>query len=479
MEIAKHFKQNGFETTHIEWFKSWTYDELMEALLLWFSESDSKQVIAISTSFGLNAVFDIRTALEDIKKIFPNVKIIVGGNRGNNPRVHEFIDYYFIGRSVEMLNSWLKGESMQQYATSHPNVFLNHNVNILIEEPVIPEISDDDILGPHDQLGFELGVGCRFDCSFCSYDLRGIKDPKLAEVEKIRHLMQNAYNKYGVKTFYLADDTVNEHDHKLEILAEAVEQLTFTPNLAGFFRLDLLEARPQQYELLRRCKISAMTFGIETFHPMAAKLIKKSTRTDMLITALEKLKTVLPDTFLASGFLIGLTYDNKESIWKHVKLIIDRTLLHSPAFYDLHIGKPLDNVYDESYLSDISKYPEKYGYTVSDPNEKVAYNTDEKTGTNVALYWENDWTNSSEARKLAYDLWEYCHKKGWPQGTAFEWNTLLSFGIVKSAADFKVAGLASAWGRADKKVKQHKRNYVEKKLNYLKEKQMESQGVKV
>jgi len=466
MEVARRFRNHGYHTTQLEWFNSWEHDDLLKAFSLWLSDQDTQQVIAISITFSLNILFNIRPVLEQVKKTYPHVKIIVGGNRANEPKILEFVDDVFIGRSMEILEDWIRDQDMHRFATKYPGVYVNRDVDVKTDIPVIPEPVDDDILNSSDILGFEIGIGCKFDCTFCSFDLRGIKNPTLVEAERLRNFLQTAYDKYGVFNFYIADDTVNEQDTKLEILASAVEQLTYKPNIVCYMRVDLLEARPQQYDLIRRCNITGINFGIETLNPHAAKLIKKSTRTELIYKALRQLRTILPDAYLATGLIVGLTKDNKNSIWNSVKKLTSETLVHSISPYSLAITLPVDEVFDDNYLSSIAQHPEKYGYTIT-PIEHIS--NEDRPGGSVAMKWKNDWSDSDSAEQLAQDVLHYIKQVNFSTVDAFEWLVLLTLGIVKTTEEHGVAGIDRVWSVTHNKIKRHKQTYISNKLKYLEE----------
>lgn len=468
MEVASRFRKNGYKTTQLEWFDSWKHDDLLTAFSLWFSDNDSQQVIAISITFSLNVLYNIRSVLEQIKLKYPKLKIIVGGNRSNDPRMLEFVDEVFIGRSMEMLEQWVQGNDMHQFGTKYPGVYVNRNVDVQKDQPVIPEPVDDDFLNSSDILAFEIGIGCRFDCTFCSFDLRGIKDPKLVETERVRDFLQSVYDKYSVSHFYIADDTLNEQDTKLEILASAVEQLTYKPNIVCYMRVDLLESRPQQYELIKRCCISGINFGIETLNPNAAKLIKKSTRTELIYTALETLRRIIPDAYLATGLIVGLTKDNRNSIWNSVKKLTSENLVHSISPYSLGIALPIDEVFDDNYLSGIARDPEKYGYTVT-TQEHVS--SDDRPGGSIAVKWTNDWSDSDSAQKLATELNGYIKQMRYSTVDAFDWLALLAMDMVNTSKDYSTASIDRVWSIMHNKIKRHKQTYIQNKLKYLEENQ--------
>ena len=472
LEVARRFREHQYDTTVIEWFSSWEHQDLQFAIEAWLADAD-QAVIAVSVTFNTEIIFTISDILNTVKKDNPKVKIIVGGNRTHDTRLDFISDYVFIGRSMEILEQWLSEQSLNNFYTSNPNVLVNRNVNFNKDTPVIPEITDGDMLTEHDVLGFEVGVGCKFNCSFCSFDLRGVRDPLLAESENIRKFLQDAYDKYGVKNFYIADDTINEQDRKLEILARAVESLSYKPNIACFARLDLFEARPQQYDLLKRCNIRALTFGIETFNGEAAKLIRKPSNTENLFIALEKIKHTLPECFTTTGLIVGLAKDSADSIIAGLDRLIDQQLITGVNVAALNIQKSRTEIYDDNFLSNIAKDPEKFGYELlgelDDCDEYNKANGD-RPDSFVTLNWKNDWCDTARACALTVELNEKIRNERMPGLDGFYFLTLMALGMLHKRSDYKIASSSLLMtNKISSKIQKQKKQYIQDKLQYIRD----------
>jgi len=462
MEVAKHFRNQGIKTSHIEWFCSWEHDDLFDVISKWFSDS-TQQYIALSVTFSLETVILIRPVLDAIREKYPGVQIIVGGNRNHDSRLEEFIDYVFLGRSMEMLDAWINGQDMHRFATSNPKVLVNHAVKFEHDVPVLPEVHDSDLLTDKDILGFEIGIGCKFNCSFCSYPLRGVKDPLLAESERIRSFMQSVYDKYGVHNFYIADDTLNEQDEKLNILADAVEKLTYEPNIVSYFRLDLINSRPQQLELMKRCKIKGINLGIETLTPAAAKTIRKSGDMNKLVKALHDLREHTPDSFISTGMIVGLTGDTESSVYKNITFLKHSGLVHGISPYNLTIQASRSGVYEDSHLSEFSKNPERFGYTLIE-QQSEDYRPDQPNHINT-YKWTNDWCTDDKALSITQDLVSMLSESDFPVVTAFEWIVLLTVGVTKDISEFRLASNGHVWSLVESRINKHKTEYIKNKIN--------------
>jgi len=232
-EVKRTITELGYQCDLVEWFTHWQPDQLAEYIFKFFQDT-TNPVIAISVPFLNNDIFKITDTLDKIRAHHTDLKIIVGGNRFHDPDLDSYVDAFFLGRSMEMLQAWMADQDMSEFHTEHEKVFVNHSPDLQIERPVIGIYDHTDCLTENDVLGIEIGVGCRFNCTFCNYDLRNIKDPSIQAHEHIAEFMQRVYDQYGVKHFYLADDTWNESIEKMQTLVEAVKSLSFKPAISGY-----------------------------------------------------------------------------------------------------------------------------------------------------------------------------------------------------------------------------------------------------
>ena len=404
-ELRRRIENRGHSATIIDWFTHWSLDELKGVVEREFAGED-EPVIAISTPFNAVDVYKIRPLLHWVLEKYPNVKIIHGGSRNYDDSLNNLIDVFFLGRSMEMFDAWLDKKDLSLYTEqTEPLVLVNHKFNEVIDNPVVPVIKDDDCLSKHDILGFEVGVGCKFNCVFCNYELRNAKITKLADPIELRNYFQKAYSKYGISNFFASDDTLNETDEKLEIVLEAISGLDYHPSITAYARLDLITSRKQQLELLGKIKFRSLFFGIESFNPDASKAVRKKSGLGNNYETLKNIRDISPDTYTVGGMIVGLNKDSEQSIFDSVDRVINEKLLSSFQFAALNITRPT-GIIGADFYSDLDKDPEKFGYKTKDiirfhhGNKKMAsYN------------WESDWIDSKDANELTNRLHEYCKGK--------------------------------------------------------------------
>ena len=88
----------------------------------------------------------------------------------------------------------LIGKKFNSLEMRYPN---NENK---MDNPVIHKFYQDDTWLPHDVPIFETGIGCKFNCTFCNYDFRNIKNPKISAVDNLVEFFNHA-NSFGITNF--------------------------------------------------------------------------------------------------------------------------------------------------------------------------------------------------------------------------------------------------------------------------------------
>lgn len=456
-ELARRLDRRNINNTIIDWFSYWDKELLFNCCINWLKDS-KKPIIAVSTPLSVDIIYDILPTLQKLKHELKDLTIIQGGNRTFDEQINSVVDFVFIGRSMEIFEDWIDGKSLDQYKTSTPNTFINNNIKFANDIPVIGYHRDDDFLTSGDVTGFELGVGCKFNCSFCNYDLRNVKNPLLQDSNHIAEFMQNMHDTYGVDSFYLADDTVNETDEKLKSLTDAVSQLSFQPNLVGFFRLDLMGAREQQVEYYKDLNLTGITFGIESFNPNASVHVRKTRNVEKNIETLKTLKQLNPETALTAGMIVGLSGDNEEHIMSSLDYVINKKILDGVFYSPLAVHDATSEIYDNNFLSEICKDPKKFGYEIIG-KKPIRHGVDE-------LIWKNEWIDQPGAFELCLKINEYHQQRGLSHMSAFSYLIFKSQGIFSSLNEYN-----SNWQNALKWSsiisKRHRKQYITNKSNYL------------
>jgi hypothetical protein len=219
------------------------------------------------------------------------------------------------------------------------------------------------------------------------------------------------YEKWGTTNYIIGDDTFNDRDNKIEKLAKAVEVLPFKANFTSFIRADLLISRPQQIELLCRARVWGHFYGIETFHPLAAKCIGKGMDPkrvkEGLLWIRDQFNNRLGLYRGTIGMIAGLPYEPVSHWYESIDWLNKNW--DSYWYWGLHISKDKDN----TTQSDFSVDAEKYGYVETKNKELLdwayskGYNNPDSKGRlnnkldNRPLVWESEWSNFREATEFS------------------------------------------------------------------------------
>lgn len=428
--ICQLARKHGVVADTIDYFRSWDRSLLVKTIINFFQD-DQQIHIATSGSVDDSNTIYFKEICEELRATLPHLKVMLGGYRVITGDA-DWVDVSFIGRCSNLFEDYLSGKDISRYKISdNPPTYKNPH-NIIMETPVAPIVSGLECASENEMLTIELGLGCKFNCAFCGFDYRNNKRPVLNTIDNVVASCQSAYDMYGITDFYLADDTINEVDDKLELLIEANNRLSFQPNFMAFARLDIIGAKPHQIELLRQANINTMFFGIESLNPVVTKSIRKGGNPEKNYETLRLLKIEYPEAFTYGNFIAGLSGDSRHDIVDSANKIIDDQLLTSAGINPLRIYSRIDNPDSQS---EIDKNPAKYGYEILDGGQFAGQH-----GYDADL-WRNDWCDDSVAAEISaevenmfekglrsvYTAHEYAAIKAMiPGHTVEEYNNLLS-----------------------------------------------------
>ncbi len=434
------FVKRSLPSTVINYTEFWDVDTLFSNIITWLDKKSIKNPLILASSlFDIDFISDDTVAgqlANRLQSIYPESKVIIGGpvsrqHLKNKPYA------IFQGRSLHLFEKWLDGEDIPaEYVNEVNGVLYFHNKSTIVtEDPIVPTLYDDYCLTDRDIVLFETRLGCKFNCSFCSFEFRNAKKVSDATSERLHKFFLEAYNKYGITRFSVADDTFNEDDQKIFMLQAATRGLPFKPQIVGYNRFDIMMAKPWQAEALDECGYVGHYFGIETLHFEASKAIRKGVRKERAYEFMAYLRDNFPHWWTSSGYIVGLPHEPTKHIRDTFAEICDQNLLKALIPSPLVLFKP--EGYNEAQYSDFVKDPKKFGIEVTGRD------------TNDCLSWRHDIVDSAGARILAKRLASYVATNGLKTICGWEWLTQESVGYGLEAAD------------------RHIYSYIDRKIKFL------------
>ena len=342
--------------------------------------------------------------LRYIKHVNPKTKIVFGGSKTWEYFETPLIDHFFVGMAETMFVDWMLSETRKGPRRIF-NTIVDYDIKAQGNKEQFNFVTSttqyqkEDFIQPYEALGLEVGRGCRFQCSFCTWPLIGQKNINdyVKPPEAIRQELIENWERWGVWKYYITDDTFNDSTEKLLAFRDIVKSLPFKPAFWGFFRLDLLYAHPEQIKLVQECGFRDVVVGIETFHPDAGKYIKKGAKSENLKRALQMCKDEWGDEVLInSQFITGLPGENSESIAYSAEWFNrEDAPIDGIGLVPLRLYAP-DKWEKYRVTSEFERNYQKYGYSFPDPVNKPWYWVKDD-GTDIKTY--------DDAKRLA-EHWE-------------------------------------------------------------------------
>lgn len=406
--IAHYLREKNLDIEVIDWANYWQLEQLKE---LFLSRHDSSMKF-IGFSFLFSQWADV---LEEfcawVKLNYPDIKIIAGGS--SNPKFKaKHIDYFVRGfgeYAAEILLKYILGNgSAPSFSLTAPNgkkiIDAIHSYPAWPMESLMVKYQDRDFVEPHEWLTIEFARGCMFSCKFCHFPVLGVKDDTSRTAEDFTRQINDAYDRFGVTNYLVADETFNDRPGKMAKFADAVENLSFTPWFSGFIRPDLLVSRPGDREQLLRMNFLGQFYGVESFNHASAKAVGKGMETEKLLNGLLDVKKFFSThgskKYLATlSVMIGLPFDTVETVNFTKKWLLENWQKQSFTTFPLaiQVGE-LDN------KSTFSSEYKKYGYrdmSEDTYNQCLAKWDYVSTADKSNMFWENDHMNYFQAVEYA------------------------------------------------------------------------------
>lgn len=375
--IRTFLEENDYSCKVIDYITRYTIPQL-EDIVNKFVSSKTLYV-GLSTTYIDNAheLGPIDSVFERLKTKYPNLKVVLAGQKASNYDILKSVDQVIDGYGEVAFLKMLNGDQSRNINGNHLPQSEDYNVTWI----------KDDMLHPNDPLPLETARGCIFKCAFCSYPLNGKKKlDYLRGEESIKNELIYNYENFGTEHYIFSDDTFNDSVAKLERMLKISKELPFDLKYTTFVKPELLDAMPEQIDLLTESGMIGCFVGIESYNPQTRKSVFKGN--------LEKIKKSLwrlknerkyEEFTIAGGMIVGLPYEDAEMAVKNFEDALEEGLVDHHQYLPLHIldknGKNKN-----SALSPIDMDPKKFGYLVSKMSNFTHNEEDDWTNN---LYWVN------------------------------------------------------------------------------------------
>jgi biotin synthase-like enzyme len=307
------------------------------------------------------------------KERFPNIKVVLGGADLRILRDINTIDIVVNGYGdkaiVELLKFLDNKNPFFQFTRNNNKMIidgdsLNNGFDFQSSQTIY---HPTDYIQANEPLVIEVGRGCKFDCSFCSFRHVGkFDDSYLKHIASLREELLRNYHEHGTTNYIISDDTYNDNTFKLEQMAKLVQSLPFKFRFSAYLRIDLMRSHREQYQLLKDSGVAGVHFGIETLNHRAGKIIGKGLHPNKVIEELYRFRDHMPEVATWGSFIVGLPGDTKETVTEWAATIADPEFpLDTVAVKELSLmpqdlGNNSVEYASPDRLSEFSKNSKKY-----------------------------------------------------------------------------------------------------------------------
>jgi hypothetical protein len=407
-QLAWHLRQHGYQVQVIDFIFRFSADEIFK--LIKQHLTPKTQILGIGTMImphnpamaPVEKKFEL--VLKTIKKQYPNIKIIAGGSGAmrwaRQHRNRTLFDYVFAGHAedstVAFFNHVYRGGPHVPFELEDGNKIVRESFKFLDIQPFnIEECSfrwhDSDHVQPGESLPLELGRGCVFKCRFCSYPYIGKKKRDFNKsMECVRAEIVDNYERFGVTTYYMLDDTFNADQERLTEFTDMVATLPFKIRYCTYLRPDLLYAHPDSIQRLKDSGLVGAYLGVETLDKEAADTIGKPWSGRHAREFIPHLVHNLwnDDVAVHLGMIAGIPPQTHSSVMENNQWCIDNGL-HRVSWHNLGIVR--DSFEEHRSEFDINAANYGINWTVRDGRTIWSHSTCDEI---QAIRWRDECTEA-------------------------------------------------------------------------------------
>jgi radical SAM superfamily enzyme YgiQ (UPF0313 family) len=413
--IATVFRNKGVDVDVIDFFNSWTNEEL-EKFVERYSELS---FLGISVGLGRVGGKPANFLISLLRKKFPKLLVIVGGS---DVLRNDFkgVDLYFKGFAEGAIDNIIEFIKTGTFDPQYVNKMTTHGERDIVNCDTYFKSYDltnlktgytpNDFIQKNEMLTLETSRGCIFKCSFCNFPFTGKKKNEyIREKEDVKAEIIENYEKYGTTRYLITDDTFNDNEYKVDMMYEISQEIDFKLNFMCYARIDLLHAKQDQLKKVVAFGMKGMNFGLETLKESTSKLVGKGFGGQRLKNYLMEIREQYPELHITASFICGLPDETLAEFRENFQWMIDNKAADALALFNLAIHK--DNSVNN--ISIFSKNWKSYGYEEMTEEDKAKYPdfrfadfgglTFDQHAQHY-INWKNDNTNIVEALKLKEEI---------------------------------------------------------------------------
>ena len=472
--IAHILRNNGWDVEVVDFVLFWPYEQLQELVRSRVNKNTKMFGFSLFAN-SWNKEMDQFTKW--LKETWPDITIVLGCQEVLKTDLDSrYIDWYvdsFGDLAIVELAGYIAGNSKRpitdlgEQARSGKRV-----IRAIVNYPAFPMASlsidyeNRDFLFEHEMIMIEIGRGCKFKCDFCNFPVLGVKGDYTRDAADFDFDLRRNYDKWGIKNYYVAEETFNDSTEKIKKFADVVENLDFEPWFGGFLRADLMVSRgKEEWEQLARMRHLGHHYGIESTNWESAKSIGKGMNPEKLMNGMLAAKEYFQSQGPYRGtmsFIAGLRHETPASLEKTKEWILNNWLDQSVLFYALQI--PSDNTKEN--MSDMARDLFKNGYSIADYEKPIPEEYKQHTlGAELpALRWKTDHMDIYDAYMYVGDM----YKNHVPKFREVIWNLANRVRDYRQPLDeiLKHTAYQKYSPEATLNRDNFFKNYIEKKLNY-------------
>jgi Radical SAM superfamily len=390
LQIAFWLRKHGYDCQVIDWVNHFNHDELYSLIRKFVSNSTA--IIAVSTTFLCNSGYkhsdgivrripeQVVSAIQSIKSIMPNLKVVFGGHMSDRLPSWGIADatvMTYTGSSEDVFLEYLEhlvygnpepiGEIVETTIGQRPEYRMFYhsarNPKYNIEHDNF-RFSTRDIILHGEPLPLDVSRGCIFACRFCSYLRMGKK--KLDYVRGMDYIRDEIFynhENFGSTNYFVLDDTFNDTEWKISEFYKMTQTLPFEIDYFAYLRADLLQRFSDTPYMLKDSGLLVAFHGLESLNPEASQVVGKAWSGKHAREYIPRLYHEIWKAGVAQhvNFIVGLPGETESDIFDTANWFIDNNLFHI-RYNLLSLGGKNNREHRYSVLSEFEKNPEKYGF---------------------------------------------------------------------------------------------------------------------